>query len=428
MKKQMLLFVVLMSAVLICSLWAGADQETADSESVVLHVMTGWNENAFPNWGDRIQQFEAEHPNITVEIEWSSGDFGAIQQLRTAFLVGEAPEIVHVWKTDFNQYAAEGLLYPLNDFLKKQGWSNGHFYDGAYSWAAKLDEAISAETYYGLPDYIFPSVFYYNVDIFDELNIKVPTNLDELKGAIDTIRAAGKKGLIVSAAAAGALTIMADIQVQTAGVRPLIDAYTGKGTMMDPGLMKAAEIFEEIASYIEPISISLGSADAQSMFGSGEAAILAAHTGHQIGIQAAADVSGINWSVFTNLEFVPNPVNPFSVTFGGLWATPVGNKHLEETYEFLSYMFSEEVMGETASMTNRLTNIPGANLSIDDPILELIANDILPRSSVESFFMVDMVLPKVRDEMMRGIQEMIQGNLDAVSLMKAAQEALEASR
>ena len=423
--------VVLLGLLIAFSGWASGEKEKPAAgetgEPVEIRIRTGWNENAFPNWLDRLAEFEKEHPSIKVSIEWSSGGFGDIQKLRTDFLVGEAPEIVHVWKTDFNAYAAENLLHEMNDFLKMKGWMDGYFYDGAMRWAAKLDEAVAATTFYGLPDFVFPSVFYYNIDTFKEMGLDIPQTGDELKILLKTIKDSGKTGLILSAAAAGALNIMGKIQVQVAGVQPLIDAYLGKGKLTHPDMKKSAEIFGEYAPLIDPISTGLSSADAQSMFGSGEAAIYAAHTGHGVGITKASDVSGTKWSVFERVDFVKNPKTPFSITFGGLWATPKGNKHLDETWEVLGYLFSAEVMGETAKLTNRLTNIPSANETVADPVLVKVRDKILPTSTADSFFLVDMVSPKVRDEMMRGIQQMILGEIDAEQLMKAAQEAHEAS-
>jgi ABC-type glycerol-3-phosphate transport system substrate-binding protein len=430
-KTQAKWIAVLLGLLIALSGWASGEKEKPATgktgEPVEVRIRTGWNESAFPNWLDRLADYEKENPNIKVTIEWSSGGFGDIQKLRTDFLVGEAPEIVHVWKTDFNTYAAEGLLHEMNSFLKMKGWMDGYFYDGAMRWAAKLDEAVAATTFYGLPDFVFPSVFYYNVDTFKELGLGIPTTGDELKVVLKTIKDSGKTGLILSAAAAGALDILGKIQVQVAGVQPLIDAYLGKGKLTHPDLVKSAEIFEEYASLIDPVSTGLNSADAQSMFGSGEAAICAAHTGHGVGIKQASDVSGTKWSVFERVDFVKNPKTPFSITFGGLWATPKGNQHLDETWDVLGYLFSGKVMGETAELTNRLTNIPSANETVADPVLIKVRDKILPTSSADSFYLVDMVGPKVRDEMMRGIQQMILGEINGKQLMHAAQVAHEAS-
>jgi hypothetical protein len=91
-------------------------------------------------------------------------------------------------------------------------------------------------------------------------------------------------------------------------------------------------------------------------------------------------------------------------------------------------MFSTEVMAETARLTNRLTNIPSANTTLNNPVLTRIATEIVPIASAESFFLVDMIAPRVRDEMMRGIQEMMHGNETGEGLMERAQAALDESR
>ena len=62
------------------------------------------------------EQFEAEHPGVTVTIEFQGWDETLRQNLFNALLAGTAPDIV-VGENFFQQYAELGALVPLDDLV-----------------------------------------------------------------------------------------------------------------------------------------------------------------------------------------------------------------------------------------------------------------------------------------------------------------------
>lgn len=63
-----------------------------------------------------IEQFEKEHPGVTVRLEYHGWDETLRQNLFNALLAGTAPDIV-VGENFFQQYAELGALVPLDDIL-----------------------------------------------------------------------------------------------------------------------------------------------------------------------------------------------------------------------------------------------------------------------------------------------------------------------
>jgi multiple sugar transport system substrate-binding protein len=62
------------------------------------------------------EQFEKEHPGVTIKIEYHGWDEALRQELFNALLAGTAPDIV-VGENYFQQYAELGALVPLDDVI-----------------------------------------------------------------------------------------------------------------------------------------------------------------------------------------------------------------------------------------------------------------------------------------------------------------------
>ena len=83
-------------------------------EPITIHVCVGWGEASLPNWQALADKYEAEHPGIKIELQWSSAD---MTKLKAGFMSGDAPEITQTWKFAFNEFVDAGLLTDLTDFF-----------------------------------------------------------------------------------------------------------------------------------------------------------------------------------------------------------------------------------------------------------------------------------------------------------------------
>ncbi|QEL22158.1 sugar ABC transporter substrate-binding protein [Bosea sp. F3-2] len=78
-------------------------------------------------WGSVIKEFEATHPGV--KIEWTKVERGAFADtMTTLFAGGQPPDIVHLASFEFQKFADNGWLEPLDPYIKSakldlKGWA-----------------------------------------------------------------------------------------------------------------------------------------------------------------------------------------------------------------------------------------------------------------------------------------------------------------
>lgn len=78
-------------------------------------------------WGSVIKEFEATHPGV--KIEWTKVERGAFADtMTTLFAGGQPPDIVHLASFEFQKFADNGWLEPLDPYIKGakldlKGWA-----------------------------------------------------------------------------------------------------------------------------------------------------------------------------------------------------------------------------------------------------------------------------------------------------------------
>jgi len=114
-----------------------------------------------------VDAFNAEHPNIELEIVWQQNNN---ETLRAALQAGQGPDIAQTPGPGYLlEYQKAGFLLPLNDFATENGWEKR-----ILPWA--YASGVVDGTLYGLP-LTFESMFVlYNTAVFKELGLQPPTN------------------------------------------------------------------------------------------------------------------------------------------------------------------------------------------------------------------------------------------------------------
>ena len=141
----------------------------ASAQDVVeIEFWGGWTAGDGDIMQELVDQFNAEHPNIQVNLtrqQWSP--------LFDAFVVsssaGEAPDIMAMHPQEMPQFVELGLLDPLDDIFAESDVLNLEDY---------LPEAVQPNIYkgalYGIPLDVHMHGLYYNLDLFEEAGIEAP--------------------------------------------------------------------------------------------------------------------------------------------------------------------------------------------------------------------------------------------------------------
>ncbi len=164
MKK---LIAVLMALTLILSMSVVA---VAEEDTVTLSVIEAQYGTITAEWWVGFEEdFEADNPGIDLVVDVVSwNDIYTVVNTRIAN--NEAPDILNI--DVFADYQADGLLLPAEDYVSEETYAK--FYESF------LEQSVVDDVVWAVPDLASARALYYNVDIFEEVGVEVPTTWDEL--------------------------------------------------------------------------------------------------------------------------------------------------------------------------------------------------------------------------------------------------------
>ena len=137
-------------------------------------------------WQELADKFTKENPDVKVEINWNGTFEDSIGGLQAARLAGEEIDIFSVGAKNIRGGLIQaGLCTDLTDLIAPytDRWVDGQI-DGC---------TIDGRIWYLPMGSIGTVTFYYNKDMFDELNLEIPQTYDELVAVCAAIRE--KKGI-----------------------------------------------------------------------------------------------------------------------------------------------------------------------------------------------------------------------------------------
>lgn len=138
---------------------------------------TGPVELTFWSWTPGIEKvvdiWNAENPDIQVDVNKQDGGEGAVTKLLTAIEAGSgAPDVMQTEYQAIPNLVSSDALADVSGELSDE--TAGHFADGV--WEAVT---LGTDAVYGVPQDSGPMQFYYREDIFAKHDLEVPTTWDE---------------------------------------------------------------------------------------------------------------------------------------------------------------------------------------------------------------------------------------------------------
>jgi len=134
---------------------------------------------------EMIAAFEEENPSINVSREVHPID-ETRDIISAALQSGTGPDVFMFdpGPASAGRLAKAGLLMPLDDAYESFGWS-----ERFYPWA--VERVRTDGQIYGVPNQVGFLAVYYNMQIFDELNVEPPETLGDLYAILDAAKEAG---------------------------------------------------------------------------------------------------------------------------------------------------------------------------------------------------------------------------------------------
>lgn len=184
-----------------------------------------------------VKEFEAEHPNVTVDLVNAGTGKDQYSALQNAAKAGSGgPDLAQIEYFALSQFAVGESVADLSSF--GAGDLEGTFSAGPWS-SVNLQDGV-----YGLPMDSGPMALFYNKDIFDEHGIEVPATWDEYVDAARELHAADSGAHITNDTGdAGVTTSL----IWQAGGTPFdVDGTDVSVDLADEGTRAYAETWQQL--------------------------------------------------------------------------------------------------------------------------------------------------------------------------------------
>lgn len=176
MKK---LTALLLAVVMVLSLSGAALAEDITLDVIICQYGTKTNDwflGTGMNGTNFVDKFEAENPGIKLNLEVVSWN-DVYTEVSTRISNNNAPDILNI--DVFANYANEGLLMPVKEYCPEELFND--------FFPSFIDQSVIDDTVWAVPDLASARALYYNVDMFNEVGIDVPTTWAELEDACQAI-------------------------------------------------------------------------------------------------------------------------------------------------------------------------------------------------------------------------------------------------
>ena len=247
----------------------GESKAVTDAEPGVVELeVVGWGAGQAQVY----ERMSEEHPNIRVAERMM--EFGElIPFLKTRFLANEAPDIVQLQPGAMVREFHENLL-PLDEYLDTDSSIDLQKFVQPVLQTAYVDGKL-----YAIPQHPMVSgLVWYNQDIFDELDLQVPTNYEELKNVAQACRAAEYLPLALNGKDGWNRLIVTEQFFAYAAPDKMEQAVAGQTPWTDPQLIVAMGYWKQFVDdgIFQDGVFGAGFADALGAFQEGKACMAVA--------------------------------------------------------------------------------------------------------------------------------------------------------
>lgn len=391
---------------------AGCGSTEADAGGPV--SVYSWRQEDAEGYRELFDAFTAAHDGIEVKFEpFNSTDYDQI--LATAMKAGDSLDVIQL-----RPYAAGreiidgGDLAALDDL---PGLSD--FTPADLAAVSGSDGKV-----YGVPLALNALVSLYNVDLFDQHGIAVPTTWPEFLDACGKLKSAGLVPIAQSGKAAYLLSILWAAVASAALPEEFFKAaHDGTADFTSPEFRQSVQRVLDLQPFLPDSFIGMADDEARAMFAQGEAAI------YINGDYRIKPLQELNPEL--DLGFLPSLPDSGSqsrlCTFvDGAYAVMAESERLDDARKLLEYMASPDFGTAFAKTFSRLSPVPGTE---PEDELHVALAEAIETSGVENLFIeIGGGQPDVKSEFENALQGVLGGQISADELFTKTQDAYRSSR
>lgn len=371
-----------------------------------------------------VKSTEAKVPGLSITLDGVEDKVNRFEKLRAEMAAGNPPEIFDLFGgTDTKDYVKANRLLDLTPILSELGLTNKFYSFEEFTVDGKI---------YGIPMAGYVEGLYYNKKILSEHQIKLPQTWDELLDAAAKLKAQKITPFALAAKDSWVINMMSNTMwVRTAGPDSVEGFLDGRKHWTDPDVVDAFEKYNFLVKkgYFQEGNLALSYAEQQNKFSSGEAAFMFDGSWANTPLldpEKSAIVNDVGFMSF------PNMGGPGDGFINGGWSNAYGFSkkvtpaQLDAMKEFIRQMYNESMQKRQLVEEGMPPAMKLQDTSNVNPLITQIL-DVFATSKGAFPAFDSRIQTKVREKLERGMQELVGGRTDPVTLMTDIQKQQDAS-
>lgn len=416
MKKRIALVLAMAICLSLLCTVALADKVTVN----FFHRWPNEPKNSYIN--SLIDEFEAANPDIDIVADCVLND-SYKEKIRVLVSTDALPDVFFSWSGVFGEnLTRSGRVLALDDVMARDSEWSSQIVEG--QWAPFNYNGKQ----YGAPWSMDGKAFFYNVDVFNELGIEIPTTLNELYAVCEKLKENGYDEPISAGFSApwAVSHYLGTICQRVVDPEVLAKDYTGGGDFSDPAYIEALNIFKKLGEYMTSDPCSVDHEFARNAFIMGVSPMCYMQLAE---MKYMRDDEELNYAFFNFPAVEDGKGDPGQLTGApeGMMISATAKPEVQEAaIKFMEFVISKEGGHRMIAECGEISCVKGAwdETNCDEKQLEAI--DLILAATEPAVWQDCATEATIANAFMTGGQLLLTGDMTAEDVMASVQTAAAA--
>ena len=369
-----------------------------------------------------IDEFEAANPDIDIVADCVLND-SYKEKIRVLVSTDALPDVFFSWSGVFGEnLTRSGRVLALDDVMARDSEWSSQIVEG--QWAPFNYNGKQ----YGAPWSMDGKAFFYNVDVFNELGIEIPTTLKELYAVCEKLKENGYDEPISAGFSApwAVSHYLGTICQRVVDPEVLAKDYTGGGDFSDPAYIEALNIFKKLGEYMTSDPCSVDHEFARNAFIMGVSPMCYMQLAE---MKYMRDDEELNYAFFNFPAVEDGKGDPGQLTGApeGMMISATAKPEVQEAaIKFMEFVISKEGGHRMIAECGEISCVKGAwdETNCDEKQLEAI--DLILAATEPAVWQDCATEATIANAFMNGGQLLLTGDMTAEDVMASVQTAAAA--
>lgn len=369
-----------------------------------------------------IDEFEAANPDIDIVSDCVLND-SYKEKIRVLVSTDALPDVFFSWSGVFGEnLTRSGRVLALDDVMARDSEWSSQIVEG--QWAPFNYNGKQ----YGAPWSMDGKAFFYNVDVFNELGIEIPTTLNELYAVCEKLKENGYDEPISAGFSApwAVSHYLGTICQRVVDPEVLAKDYTGGGDFSDPAYIEALNIFKKLGEYMTSDPCSVDHEFARNAFIMGVSPMCYMQLAE---MKYMRDDEELNYAFFNFPAVEDGKGDPGQLTGApeGMMISATAKPEVQEAaIKFMEFIISKEGGHRMIAECGEISCVKGAwdETNCDEKQLEAI--NLILAATEPAVWQDCATEATIANAFMNGGQLLLTGDMTAEDVMASVQTAAAA--